>query len=259
MGDFHGTCFASSLPIFQGEGCAAILMVKNPYGLLQDTYPNRRYLPITAPIRGKYNGYGGVVPVCDDNFEVLEAFVLDRKALLHAKEPTAGTRQEIAPVTSLSDALDHAVRGELLLNGKEFYRGGSPVVEIGLLHGRILSFAEAEYRGHQQHAEKALRSLLAAKKESGLLSPGAMQMEEAFRYAIFDDGFMPTFLVQAVRQGYDPSSLAAVSRMLQNHRLRFIPGSGAGGQNGVESRRQLAYYQLVANLAEDIFNRANNY
>lgn len=117
MGDFHGTCFASSLPIFAGEDCAAILMAKNPYSSTNNTYPNDRYFPITAPIRGKYDGCGGINPLRDSNFETLEAFVLEKSALLYAKEPALGCEQEILPVPSLSDTLNYAARGELFVNG----------------------------------------------------------------------------------------------------------------------------------------------
>ena len=191
MGDFHGTCFASSLPIFAGEDCAAILMVKNPYSLTNNTFTNGRYFPITAPIRGKYDG--------------------------------------------------------------------NRVVEMGLLHGRILTFAEAEYHRYQQHAEDMLHKLFASVKKEGPLSPRILQREENLRYAIFDNGLVDAFLMRAIRHGYNPASLAAAAHMLQNHRLRFIPGSGAGGQSGVESKQQLAYYQMISQLAEDIFDRASSY
>lgn len=259
MGDFHGTCFASSLPIFAGEDCAAILMAKNPYSSTNNTYPNDRYFPITAPIRGKYDGCGGINPLRDSNFETLEAFVLEKSALLYAKEPALGCEQEILPVPSLSDTLNYAARGELFVNGKVFSRNRNRIVEMGLLHGRILTFAEAEYHRYQQHAEDMLHKLFASVKKEGPLSPRILQREENLRYAIFDNGLVDAFLMCAIRHGYNPASLAAAAHMLQNHRLRFIPGSGAGGQSGVESKQQLAYYQMISQLAEDIFDRASSY
>lgn len=259
MGDFHGTCFASSLPIFAGEDCAAILMVKNPYSSTNNTYTNGRYFPITAPIRGKYDGCGGIIPLCDSNFETLEAFVLEKSALLYAKEPVLSCEREILSVPNLSDALNYAVRRELFLNGKAFPRNGNRAVEIGLLHGGILTFAETEYHRHQQYAEDMLHKLFASVKKEGPLSPRILQREENLRYAIFDNGLVDAFLMCAIRHGYNPASLAAAAHMLQNHRLRFIPGSGAGGQSGVESKQQLAYYQMISQLAEDIFDRASSY
>ena len=131
MGDWHGTCFASSLPIFEGEDCAAILMVRNPYDTRRNTYPDDRYFPITAPLRGKYNGYGGIIPVRDSNYKALEAFIKDYPVLLFAKEQDPSTG---IPIQDLSAALDGAIHCGVILNSKEFpTRKGNLVVEMGLL------------------------------------------------------------------------------------------------------------------------------
>lgn len=257
MGDWHGTCFASSLPIFEGEDCAAILMVQNPYATGSNTYPDDRYLPITAPIQGKYNGYGGVIPVHDSNFAVLEAFIRDHPVLLFTKNQTPHGG---APATDLAKVLDGAVHHDVVLNAKEFpTQKGCLVVELGLLHGKILSFAETKYRKRMTSVERAMENIELAVKKKGFLSPEISRYEESLRYTLSDTGLVYSFLMRAVRNGYNTSSLAAITAMLQNQRLRFIPGSGAGSQLGIELERQLSYYGLVHQIAEEIFYRFSNF
>ena len=169
MGDWHGTCFASSLPIFEGEDCAAILMVRNPYDTRRNTYPDDRYFPITAPLRGKYNGYGGIIPVRDSNYKALEAFIKDYPVLLFAKEQDPSTG---IPIQDLSAALDGAIHCGVILNSKEFpTRKGNLVVEMGLLHGKILSFAEKEYSKRIHSVERAIENIEMAAKETSFWSP----------------------------------------------------------------------------------------
>lgn len=257
MGDWHGTCFASSLPIFEGEDCAAILMVRNPYDTRRNTYPDDRYFPITAPLRGKYNGYGGIIPVRDSNYEALEAFIKDYPVLLFAKEQDPSTG---IPIQDLSAALDGAIHCGVILNSKEFpTRKGNLVVEMGLLHGKILSFAEKEYSKRIHSVERAIENIEMAAKETSFWSPKVLECEESLRYTLSDTGMSHSFLIRATRHGYNPASLAAVTAMLQNQRLRFIPGNGAGSQLGIELERQLSYYGLVHQIAEEVFYRSSNF
>ena len=59
MGCWNATCFISNLPIRAGEPCVGFLIAATgKIGIA--CYPDDRYRPITPPIEGVYDDYGGL-------------------------------------------------------------------------------------------------------------------------------------------------------------------------------------------------------
>lgn len=254
MSDFNATCFASGLPIFEDQPCAAILLVKSPYTELNpDTYPHRRYMPITSVIRGRYDGHGGIHPERDANLEILENYIKSREALVRLRRPEPGEIAEPTVIRDVDSALYFALHHELFIDGPKFYRNGNHPVELAIIHGDILKFVEARYQNAAAKAEKAFGKLVEIRKNASPMSPELFDADQQLRYALFDDGFVSAFLMNLIRENYDPSPLAQLSAMLQAQRLRYMPGAGAGGQDGIDET-QLAYYELVAGLAKNIYD-----
>ena len=79
MGCWNGTCFISHLPIFPGDKVALIPIMQNPYeykefgggGVCYSTHYAR---PMTIPIFGEYNDYGGLEKIEEKSMIVFEHF-----------------------------------------------------------------------------------------------------------------------------------------------------------------------------------------
>lgn len=60
MGSWNETCMLSGLPIMEGDGCTAVLLLKAPY-YHNGCYACGEYLPVFL-IKGTYDGYGRILP-----------------------------------------------------------------------------------------------------------------------------------------------------------------------------------------------------
>jgi hypothetical protein len=73
MGCFDSSCLFTSQSIHFGDSCAVILMVSQDDSHAHGT--TRLFVPVSLPIFGKYDDYGGLEKIVKDkNTEALEAY-----------------------------------------------------------------------------------------------------------------------------------------------------------------------------------------
>lgn len=74
MGCWNGTCGVTNTPIHEGD--EIVLFVLDSFGVLSGggfCYTTSMYIPVSLPIKGKYDGYGGIIV----NENINEDYMLD--------------------------------------------------------------------------------------------------------------------------------------------------------------------------------------
>lgn len=78
MGCWNGTCGISNLPIVSGDKIVLFIIKYNKYGETNSggfCYTTGQYSPITVPVFGEYNDYGGIEPITKNGDIVFEHFM----------------------------------------------------------------------------------------------------------------------------------------------------------------------------------------
>lgn len=208
MGFWYETCMLTELPVLPGEECAGFLIARNntPRGR---TWPESFWRPVTPPLFGEYDGYGGLTNIKNGGcvpwlltandaaykyrsaYEPVpgpdmlrEAMTLVRNDNLYVK-PERGPREPVALVIVKRRFFDMAV--EMAMGGLDLSRGA---YEIGNAYGVDPPIQAALGAGRVGPDEikhlKAFGAFLAAARKSWRPVTGAGKQDAVSKSFLLD-------------------------------------------------------------------------
>lgn len=263
MGCWNATCFISNLPILAGEPCVGFLITAT--GKMGVTsYPDERYRPITPPIEGTYDDYGGLSfspeqdtgelhgalcriewlknkeldhPIVTDSMTELFSFSQDEKIVVSIQNQRLSL---VVPVLMKRCFYEYALDAF----GKDNVQRGK------LLHQKY------------SNTNKRICQMLCDREPVSMLFKRLNKQEIEQREALYD--FLSfrrlphPIVVQLIRTGIDFTGMAAVDRLLDNMRRQWVPTSGAGSQRELDTKLQLGFYQKMYELAEEMYQESQS-
>lgn len=228
MGYWNETCMLTNLPIHDDEPVVAFLIAARPSPEFR-TEPDDVYAPVSPPIRGRYDDYGGL--------EEVESEDAVLRALLPGGEDESPwlfrTRAGFARprLTSLSTALQLAASGQLYVGGETrdpLRRPARRPARLVMLRREFFDMAVAwgaeGIRDPRFAAQRALEPL------GDAVARGLVPDEEL-------------------------RALGALVAFMRHHRKSFFPTTGAGSQADVEDRDDIRFHRAVLDAAEAMRGR----
>lgn len=208
MGFWYETCMLTGLPVLPGEKCAGFLIARNnvPRGR---TWPTSFWRPVTPPLFGEYDGYGGLADIQNGTcvpwlltandaaykyrsaYEPVpgpdmlkEALSLVKDANLYVK-PDHGPREPVALAVVKRRFFNMAV--EMAMNGLDLSSGA---YEIGNAYGVDPPIQAALGAGRVDEKDvrrlKAFEAFLAAARKSWGPVTGAGKQDAVSRPFLLD-------------------------------------------------------------------------
>lgn len=258
MGCWNATCFISNLPIMAGEPCVGFLITST--GNMGNTsYPDDRYRPITPPIEGIYDDYGGIElspeqdtgelyralcgidwiwnkdldhPIVTGSLTELVRLALDEKLVVNIRPQRPSL---IVPVLMKKYFCEYAM---------EAFK--SDIVQRG--HSLHQKYAKTNHRLCQAFIDLGSES-----HEFKRLNQQAMEERESLYDFLSFNRLPHPIVIQLIRSGIDFTGMAAVNKLLDTLRLQWIPPSGAGSQRELDTKFQLGFYQKMYDLAQEMY------
>lgn len=235
MGCWNETCMASRLPIYHGDPIVFVPIAQR-VPRMDACFPDGAFVPVTAPIPGEYDDYGGIESVPDGTFgaKILRRcrfFASDGDAA--APLDLAGTRDETA-VRNLVDAIRSR---HVYLEHVDPVHGRRPMpVHVAFIHKRFVDLAMEETKHHYV--------------------PDDVASDVSFRYR--QVGALADYLGNAAcpkdgRPGRcDPAvrDLARLQAYLGMVRVAWAPSTGTGSQAGTDGT-VLGFHRAVLEMAEE--------
>lgn len=229
MGYWNETCMLTNLPIHDDEPVVAFLIAARPDTELR-AEPDDVYAPVSPPIRGRYDDYGGLEEIENED-AVLRALrpTSENESPWLCRTRTGFARQRL---TSLPTVLQIAASGQLYVDGAagdRFPRQERRPVYTAMIRREFFDLAvEWGSKGIHDPRFAAQRAL------------------DPLRTAV-DRGLVPDKDTQAV---------GALVAFMRHHRKSFFPTTGAGFQADVDDSDDVIFHRAVLEAAEEM--RARN-
>lgn len=238
MGCWNETCMLTRLPILEGERAAAVLLAQRPD--IQDmSSPDCAFMPISLPVVGEYNEYGGLENIQKDPaaLHVLanaELLLPRNQAMpeLIAKQYPNWEKQD-GWENIVCKIIDAAKQGELEIKQRVTGWDFHPVYVV---------FIKADYI-------QLIQNML----DSEFLANFTQDM--AYCLSLSDPIRIP--LINREINGKDLATLASLDIFMNQNRIAWAPTCGAGSQQSIDTDIQLKFYQKMAQDAQNLHNGVN--
>lgn len=228
MGEWNETCMMTRLPILPGESVIGLLLTRRST-VLDRSYPDGEYTPVSLPVLGDYDGYGSI----EIAWATADIIKVANRATLY--EQVSNTYHPVSldadmPAFSMSNLFDIASDNRLFINtdvnGQPTFQRVEPI----FIKEDFFRFAVRQYIAD--------------------FSP----------YVLRHNPSLLTRLPDALRpESNQPAcenlrKYLAFRACLNACRIPIAPVCGKGSQTGVEKRPQLELYKFMFNTAHDIYH-----
>jgi len=234
MGCWNETCMLTHLPILVGERTVAVLIAQQHATHNSNCYPDGVFQPISLPITGDYDDYGGLENI-ERNAAVLLG--LSETELYSSHDSTACSFTPVATADMqtapdweqrLSDLIEEARHDTLFIKDPTTVTGFSRVFVV-MMKDEFVTFA--------RRAAKQRESLRYGDSITYLLS-------------------LPPNLRPAVREKRlskkDVQPLMWLNCFMNDMRIAWHPTCGSGSQNTLDEPFQRRFYRKMADYAKRI-------
>lgn len=258
MGCWKATDMLTNLPIFAGEPVVGFIIAKSHTGG-KTCYPDECWRPITMPIYGVYDDYGGIEKM-EDAEQFIEAIMklaaqcIDIREGSHDKLllPDNGRLNFFDGYISMKQTKD-IIPIELVLMRRDIfdYAMNTPTCQQYL---KNVYAAEVKKAAEKMNLANELfrENKMNVPESLDILSAMAVFNDYAVR-SLSIDGMPHTALKTLYQLGYDLSKTGAMNIWLDHMRMQWMPTSGTGSQCGVDYEDQVRFYEHITETAKRLY------
>ncbi len=235
MGTWNETCMLSHLPILEGDDVGTVLLAQNRDSM-RTSYPDEVWKPISPVIQGEYNGYGRPVGIRDwSNLETCYRNLGKSGQLSFFVEG----REFPYETLSLKTVIECAEHDELSIRYQAPFGEKTKRVTLALMRSDILKYV---YEVKSDCLKKVTELCV-----QGLPLEGSMTGRPVH-----------IILRRLHESGVRVAEVKAIDSFLLGLRMQWGPTSGAGSQRELEEAWQVNFFRLMAEKAEEMFQKYKN-
>lgn len=232
MGCWNETCMLTNLPILTGDEVIAFLIQRN-YMPNAGCNPDGNFRPITLPIVGRYDDYGGLEDI-EKNSAMLRLLAGTE---LYTKSPIYGYRHMDLSKLTVQDDWEVKLR-ELLTNARQEYlfikdshaSTGFSLVYLVMMRKEFIDFG-----------------IDAVKTDIPDICGS-----DCITYRIGLADVLRTAIREKLIVNDDIKMLTGLNIFMEMNRIAWHPTFGSGSQQAIDDDCQLGFYRKILQTAEHI-------